>query len=100
MSIFLFMNALSSAIGEAFVCELPPSPLLFHGINFSSALSSDPLLVWNYGVMGVLAGVSGIAFWWSVRDLDRIEDELNNLDEGHVYTTDSKHMDEREKGIL
>lgn len=83
MSVFLFMTALSSAIGEAFV-----------------SLSSDPLLVWNYGVMGVLAGVSGIAFWWSVRDLDRKEDELNSLDEGHLNTTDSKHMDEREKGIL
>ena len=100
MSVFLFMTALSSAIGEAFVCELPPSPLLFHSTDFSSALSSDPLLVWNYGVMGVLAGVSGIAFWWSVRDLDHKEDELNNLDEGHVHTTDSKRVDEREKGIL
>ncbi|KIK00473.1 hypothetical protein K443DRAFT_100348 [Laccaria amethystina LaAM-08-1] len=83
MSVFLFMNALSSAIGEAFV-----------------SLSSYPLLVWNYGVMGVLAGVSGISFWWSVSDLDRKEDELNNLDEGHVHATDSKYTDEREKGIL
>jgi POT family proton-dependent oligopeptide transporter len=41
-------------------------------------------LVWNYGVMAVLAGVSGILFWWSVRDLDAKEDELNNLAEGHV----------------
>ncbi|KAF8174087.1 peptide transporter PTR2A [Pholiota molesta] len=67
MSVFLFMSALSSALGEAFV-----------------SLSADPLLVWNYGVMAVLAGVSGILFWWSVRDLDAKEDELNNLAEGHV----------------
>ncbi|KAH7890643.1 POT family-domain-containing protein [Phlebopus sp. FC_14] len=65
MSIFLFMSALSSAIGEAFV-----------------ALSTDPLLVWNYGVVAVLAGVTGIVFWLSVRKLDREEDKLNNLASG------------------
>ena len=48
------------------------------------ALSSDPLLVWNYGVMGVLSFIVGCLFWWSVRDLDAQEDRLNNLDAGHV----------------
>ncbi|KAF8805077.1 peptide transporter PTR2A [Phlegmacium glaucopus] len=67
MSAFLFMTALSSAIGEAFV-----------------SLSADPLLVWNYGVMAVLALITGAVFWWSVRDLDSKEDELNNLAEGQV----------------
>ncbi|CDO75854.1 hypothetical protein BN946_scf184833.g5 [Trametes cinnabarina] len=66
MSVFLFMSALASALGEAFV-----------------SLSSDPLLVWNYGVMGVLAFVAGIIFWFQYRELDRQEDELNNLSEGH-----------------
>ncbi|KAF8964520.1 peptide transporter PTR2A [Flammula alnicola] len=37
MAIFLFMSAISAALGEAFV-----------------SLSGDPLLVWNYGVMGSL----------------------------------------------
>lgn len=69
MSVFLFMSALSSALGEAFV-----------------SLSADPLLVWNYGVMAVLAGVSGAVFWWSVRELDAREDELNDLAEGHLLT--------------
>ncbi len=36
--------------------------------------------------MGVLAGVSGAVFWWSVRELDAREDELNNLAEGHLLT--------------
>jgi len=67
MACFLFMTAISSAIGEAFV-----------------SLSADPLLVWNYGVMGVLSLISGFLFWWSVRDLDTKEDRLNNLAEGHV----------------
>lgn len=51
-----------------------------------TALSADPLLVWNYGVMGVLALVSGFLFWWSVSDLDAREDELNNLAVGHLNT--------------
>ena len=65
MAIFLFMSAVSSAIGEAFV-----------------SLSTDPLLVWNYGVMGVLAGISGVFFWIHVRKLDEQEDMLNNLADG------------------
>jgi POT family proton-dependent oligopeptide transporter len=55
-----------------------------------AALSADPLLVWNYGVMGVLALVTGAVFWWSVSDLDAKEDELNNLAAGHVGIYDEK----------
>ncbi|KAF7369698.1 putative peptide transporter ptr2 [Mycena venus] len=67
MSIFLFMSALASAIGEAFV-----------------SLSTDPLLVWNYGAMGVISGIAGVIFWFTVRNLDAKEDELNMIPEGHV----------------
>lgn len=73
MALFLFMSALSSAIGEAFV-----------------SLSADPLLVWNYGVMAVLAGVSGVIFWFQYRHLDIQEDELNNIGEGY-YDDGTKH---------
>ncbi|KAF9443921.1 peptide transporter PTR2A [Macrolepiota fuliginosa MF-IS2] len=73
MAVFLFTSALASALGEAFV-----------------ALSTDPLLVWNYGVMGVLAAIAGVLFWLSVRRLDKDEDRLNNLSEGHFGTTDEK----------
>ena len=65
MAAFLFMSAISSAIGEAFV-----------------SLSTDPLLVWNYGVMAALAGVSGFIFWFQFRHLDAQEDQLNNLADG------------------
>lgn len=65
MAVFLFMSALSSAIGEAFV-----------------SLSADPLLVWNYGVMAVLAFCAGVIFWFQYRHLDQIEDELNAIGEG------------------
>ncbi|KAF8872957.1 peptide transporter PTR2A [Infundibulicybe gibba] len=67
MAVFLFMSAISSALGEAFV-----------------SLSGDPLLVWNYGVMAVLAAITGVVLWLSVRRLDAREDELNNLQEGHL----------------
>ncbi|KAH9478248.1 putative peptide transporter ptr2 [Psilocybe cubensis] len=67
MSVFLFMTAISSALSEAFV-----------------SLSGDPLLVWNYGVISVMIFVTGSLFWWSVRDLDAKEDELNNIPEGHM----------------
>ncbi|KAI0789000.1 PTR2-domain-containing protein [Irpex lacteus] len=66
MSAFLFMSAISSALGEAFV------PLV-----------SDPLLVWNYGVVAVLSGVSGTIFWFQFRHLDAQDEELNEIAEGH-----------------
>ncbi|KAK4052077.1 hypothetical protein OIV83_002371 [Microbotryomycetes sp. JL201] len=66
---FLFTSAVSSALGEAF---LP--------------LSGDPLLVWNYGVMGVMSFVFGIIFWFSFRNLDKEEQDLNDLDAGVLNT--------------
>ncbi|PPQ93583.1 hypothetical protein CVT25_005463 [Psilocybe cyanescens] len=79
MSVFLFMSAISSALGEAFV-----------------SLSADPLLVWNYGTMAVLAFVVGCIFWLLFKDLDSQEDELNNIAEGHVNVLcDQKHNDEK-----
>ena len=71
MSVFLFMSAISAAIGEAFV-----------------APSEDPLLVWNYGVMAVLAFIAGTIFWIQYRHLDAEEDKLNEIQEGHF---DEKH---------
>jgi proton-dependent oligopeptide transporter, POT family len=70
MSFNLFMSAISAALGEAFV-----------------TLSADPLLVWNYGVMAVLAFVGGSLFWWQFRELDANEDHLNMLPTGHLITT-------------
>jgi len=68
MSVFLFMSALSAALGEAFV-----------------SLSADPLLVWNYGVMGVLSFVGGCIFWLQYRGLDKEEDSLNQLQAGAMH---------------
>ncbi|KAF9788444.1 PTR2-domain-containing protein [Thelephora terrestris] len=65
MSVCLFTTAVSAAIGEAFV-----------------SLSSDPLLVWNYGSMGVLSFVAGVLFWFTFKDLDAMEDQLNQIPAG------------------
>lgn len=64
-AVSLSMNAISTALGFAFV-----------------ALSSDPNLVWNYGVISVLAAVAGTGFWFTFRSLDKQEDRLNMLPNG------------------
>lgn len=61
-AVSLFMNAFSSALAQALVY-----------------LSEDPLLVWNYSVVAILAASGGILFWITNRRLDAREDELNNL---------------------
>ncbi|KAK7049259.1 hypothetical protein VNI00_005860 [Paramarasmius palmivorus] len=69
MSAFLFTSALGAALSQAFL------PLV-----------EDPLLTWNYGSVGIIATVVGIAFWLSVRKLDAQEDELNELPEGQFQS--------------
>jgi len=81
MAVFLFTSALAAALGEAFTRARPliPSVLLAH---FRTALAQDPLLVWNYGVVAVLAFVGGVLFWLSFRKLDKEELALNNIPAG------------------
>jgi POT family proton-dependent oligopeptide transporter len=62
MSVNLFMSAFASAIGQAF-----------------TPLSDDPLLVWNYVVVAVIAFVGGVAFWFNFKHLDSEEDKWNML---------------------
>jgi POT family proton-dependent oligopeptide transporter len=66
-SVALFMNAISSAIGFALV-----------------PLADDPLLVWNYAVVAILAVFGGSMFWIQFRHLDKQEDQLNMLPKGAV----------------
>lgn len=57
----LFTSAVSSALGQALV-----------------GLSEDPLLVWNYGSVAVIAMIGGIGFYMTFRRADREEDAMNN----------------------
>jgi proton-dependent oligopeptide transporter, POT family len=66
----LFMTAIANAIGEGLI-----------------ALSTDPLLVWNYGTFATISFVAGIVFWFTHRKLDAEEDALNQLPTGHVGTS-------------
>lgn len=80
-SVALFMNAISSAIGFALV-----------------SLADDPLLVWNYAVVAILAVFGGCMFWLQMRHLDGQEDELNMLPKGEVGDVVAKaKFDEDEK---
>ena len=58
----LLTSAISSALGQAL-----------------TGLSEDPLLVWNYGSVAVLAFFGGVGFYLTFRKADRDEDKLNNL---------------------
>ncbi|KAF5023970.1 hypothetical protein F66182_3974 [Fusarium sp. NRRL 66182] len=69
-AVSLFMTAFSAALGQALV-----------------GLAADPLLIWNYGVVAILAVVAGTCFWFQFRDLDIHEDELNTLPEGQAGAT-------------
>ncbi|KAG8852952.1 hypothetical protein FRB96_008471 [Tulasnella sp. 330] len=71
MALFLFMSALSSAIGEAF-----------------NPLAADPLLVWNYASAAIISGVAGFAFWWCFKGLDSQQDEMNEVGKGHRVDDD------------
>lgn len=64
MGVNLLQNAFSAAIGQALV-----------------PLAEDPLLIWNYTVVAILAFVGGLGFWFTWRSLDAREDELNLIEE-------------------
>ncbi|OAA72501.1 oligopeptide transporter [Cordyceps fumosorosea ARSEF 2679] len=81
-AVALFSVSFAAAIGQALV-----------------GLSADPLLVWNYGVVAILAVIAGTCFFLQFKDLDIIEDELNELPEGQMMkvASDEKiaHLDEK-----
>jgi proton-dependent oligopeptide transporter, POT family len=69
-----FMSAFSNAIGQALV-----------------SLAEDPLLVWNYGTVAILAAVGGILFWFHQRPTDKREDILNMLPDSTYLGKDRRH---------
>ncbi len=79
-AIALFMNALSSALSQALV-----------------ALAEDPLLVWNYGVVAVIAALGGLLFWLDNRNIDADEDKLNQLPSADFRGRQS--VEDAERGV-
>lgn len=77
-SVCLFMNAISSALGFALVY-----------------LADDPLLVWNYATVAILASVGGACFYLQFRKIDKMEDELNMLPKGEVGAHQEPKMAEK-----
>jgi POT family proton-dependent oligopeptide transporter len=69
-----FMSAFSNALGQAFV-----------------SLSEDPLLVWNYTTVAILAFIGGILFWLHQRPTDKMEDQLNMLPDSVYVGKDRRH---------
>lgn len=72
-AVALSTSAFSAALGQAFV-----------------SLSEDPLLVWNYGSVAVVAMCGGIGFYLTFRKADAQEDELNNLKESNYLGNDER----------
>jgi POT family proton-dependent oligopeptide transporter len=86
MSFNLFMSAISAALGEAFVSLSAGMFTFSRSFRFFHILTYgiDPLLVWNYGVMGVLSFIGGTLFWIQYRGLDKDDDRLNMLPAGNL----------------
>ncbi|EGP86960.1 unnamed protein product [Zymoseptoria tritici ST99CH_1A5] len=79
MGVNLLQNAFSAALGQALV-----------------PLATDPLLVWNYAVVAILAFVGGAGFWLTWRSLDAREDELNMIEPTKYKGRSPRQVDEEE----
>lgn len=77
MAIFLFTNALSSAIGEILV-----------------PVTMDPYLIWIWGAPTVALGLQTIIFWWRFRHLDNEQYVADVVDESWIPE------EQNEKGLV
>jgi POT family proton-dependent oligopeptide transporter len=68
-SVQCFTTAFSAALAQAF-----------------TPLTIDPLLVWNYGGVAIIAFVTGVVFFFFYRSVDEDDDRLNMLPTGHLGT--------------
>ncbi|EME77436.1 uncharacterized protein MYCFIDRAFT_54281 [Pseudocercospora fijiensis CIRAD86] len=68
-SLYLFTNALGSAINEAFV-----------------PATGDPAIMWMYTGISVGAAVTAVVFWFTFNHYDKQEEEMNKLDAFDSFT--------------
>ncbi|KAF2109721.1 POT family-domain-containing protein [Lophiotrema nucula] len=81
-AVALFTNAFSAALAQAW-----------------TPLTIDPLLVWNYASVAIIAFITGILFWFAYKNLDAEEDALNLLPTGHLGTTAQAEDVERRMSV-
>lgn len=81
-SVQLFTSAFSAALAQAF-----------------TPLTADPHLVWNYAAVAIIAFVTGVAFHFAYRTMDKQEDQLNMLPTGHLGTTTQAEDIERRASV-
>ncbi|KAK8017397.1 POT family proton-dependent oligopeptide transporter [Apiospora rasikravindrae] len=75
-AVFWFAQAISSAIAQAFV-----------------PLAKDPLLVWLYITVTIIACLGGVGFWFTFRRLDAEEEALNTLPDSEFHGSRNKDED-------
>jgi len=86
ISVFFFTSAFATALNEALSCEISVDTYFVMLCLVASPALTDPFLVRKYGAMGVLSFITSALFWWTMKDLDADEDELNNMPAGHLKT--------------
>ena len=63
LSVMLFSSAIGSVFDQAFI-----------------PLSKNPLFVWLYVTVAIVASTAAIIFWFLFRHYNQEDDEMNNLD--------------------
>jgi POT family proton-dependent oligopeptide transporter len=81
-SVQCFTTAFSAALAQAF-----------------TPLTVDPKLVWNYGAVAIISFVTGVAFFFVYRTMDKQEDMLNMLPTGHLGTAGQAEDIERRQSV-
>jgi len=85
MSIFFSTPAFAVALDVALPCKLSrESNFMILCSVYSPAISFDLFLARTYSAVGALSLVTSVIFWWTLKDLDAAEDELNNLPAGSL----------------
>ena len=77
MSLFLFTTAIGSLLEFPF-----------------TALAKNPLFLWIFIIVAIIATITTLIFWFLFRNLNRQDDELNGLDK--TSTNVPTRMDERQ----
>lgn len=77
MSLFLFQSALGSVLAFPF-----------------AGLAKNPLFLWIFIIVAIIATITALVFWFLFRGLNNQDDELNALDK--TSTNQPTHLDERQ----